>query len=245
MGADGYWRGQRRGFTLIELLVVIAIVAILAGLLLPALSRTKASSRRIACLNHLRQLNLFTKMFITDNEGFLPGRAPETDWLREMNLDAASELRWLHCPEDRSGSGPESEPKSKKNPTPTASSYLLNGFSDYHFEQSGDSSWRDVPIRMAESVITNPSDTLVFGEKRRGSAAFYIDILPVSFEVLGEVDESRHSATGTDDPRGQSNYAYADGGVRPLKFGKSTCPVNLWAVTEKWRTDAALCRPRF
>ncbi|HTV61175.1 MAG TPA: prepilin-type N-terminal cleavage/methylation domain-containing protein [Verrucomicrobiae bacterium] len=77
----------RRGFTLLELLVVIGVIAVLAALLLPALSAAKKRAAQAACINDMKQLGMGMRMYIDDNHDTFPGMASEhsgfqaADWI--------------------------------------------------------------------------------------------------------------------------------------------------------------------
>jgi prepilin-type N-terminal cleavage/methylation domain-containing protein/prepilin-type processing-associated H-X9-DG protein len=73
-----FHRAARAGFTLIELLVVIAIIAILAAMLLPALSRSKLKAQNIYCLNNLKQVQLAVLMYASDNRESFPENCGST-----------------------------------------------------------------------------------------------------------------------------------------------------------------------
>jgi len=83
---------RQRAFTLIELLVVIAIIAILMGILMPALNSAKERGRRVRCMSNLHQLGMAVHIYGNENKGMIPQHPKDGEWLWDVPRKTADLL---------------------------------------------------------------------------------------------------------------------------------------------------------
>ena len=183
--AGGPANRPERGFTLIELLVVIALIAILAALLLPALSKAKAKAAGINCVSNMKQIGLAEKMYIDDNNGALtplwvqkgsPGFSswvfdvstfvvnsdPGTIWwpdILRLNGAAGAGNKIFNCPTVHLAAGSAHGGSSSTNNT------LGIGFNHDQYDQLfwvNPPTGQNQPVK--ESQLTKPSTGVMFAD---------------------------------------------------------------------------------
>ena len=208
-----------KGFTLIELMVVIAIIAILAGLLLPTLAKSKSKAIQINCLSNMKQMGVGLLLYSEDFNGQLPGNFhhntdPDFTWTDALSpyLGEVDSIRLC-------GADPRKKEKHDLNGT----SYIMNDhLTTPLFNAFGE--MVEPAIRLDQ--LKDPSATVLFFEASDQLAVSAISSACVACSrswnlggwknVIKDIQPDRHrSGPSTEDrSNGKANYLFADGHVQ-------------------------------
>lgn len=219
---------RKPAFTLVELLIVIGIVAVLIGVLLPALAAARRSAQSAACLQKLRQIGLATTMYIQENRGAFPRSTHSALAYKVMPWGYALSRHLTRT--SYTGPGPAWDALFNGHYRCPADaregkwSYGKNVWFELQSGESGEIEGKPTgPVYPRVTTVPRPSVTVLYGELGSGSMA---DHVMAHFWYLGgspEVDSRRHGQT--------SNYCFVDGHVESRAFNttfQTSKGIDLW-----------------
>ncbi len=165
------------GFSLVELLFTVAIVALLASLLLPSLSRSKMSARRIECLNNLRQMGVAASIYVDERSGFYPVAYFSTE-IAGVTYSYAWDFTTIPGNPNRVIPGIlwQSQGDRQIHQCPSfegKANWLADPYTGYNYNTSyiGHGQYESVPEPARASAVQHPSKTILFGDGQYSSGA--------------------------------------------------------------------------
>ncbi len=218
---------KKSNFTLIELLTVIAIIAILAGLLLPAVNRARASAQKTACMNNLSQLGKAEALFCGDNK---EKTVPVDYFNQKYNYFsgvwsyAGETEKIFFCPMDPNETEKYSTLIDSKNDTKVAihSGYTINGYAaaggkfGVHYASGTETKYTNAVKRwLAFAAIKNPSKTMSLAEGGIWQRSLVDGSNPGS-GIHGGLGVAVAGAYGQKISSSSTFASFCDGGAYPL-----------------------------